>query len=116
MTVSGTIGWFVLSSGESVLRVVLWRCIFGALTLFLACAAMGLLHHLRNKRVLLLGSLGGVTIVLNWLLLFSAYSRSSISIACGRFWASGWSSIASTRRLRPGSAESPAHSAAGSME
>ncbi|MBW8747408.1 MAG: DMT family transporter [Acidobacteria bacterium] len=81
MTVSGTIGWFVLSSGESVLRVVLWRCIFGALTLFLACAAMGLLHHLRNKRVLLLGSLGGVMIVLNWLLLFSAYSRSSISIA-----------------------------------
>ncbi|MDA4637010.1 EamA family transporter, partial [Escherichia coli] len=33
MMISGTIGWFVLMSGQPVLSVVFWRCAFGALTL-----------------------------------------------------------------------------------
>lgn len=82
MLISGTIGWFVLMSGQPVIDVVLWRCLFGALTLLAICAALG---HFRNGiltwRLFALAVLGGVAIVVNWLLLFGAYSRSSISIA-----------------------------------
>ena len=42
---------------------------------------MGLLRGRLTPRVLLLSALGGVAIVLNWLLLFAAYARASISIA-----------------------------------
>ena len=80
MTVSGTIGWFVLMSGQPVPDVVFWRCLFGAATLLPICAALGLLKRL-TWRIVLLAALGGVAIVANWLLLFAAYSRASISIA-----------------------------------
>lgn len=82
MLISGTIGWFVLMSGQPVIDVVFWRCLFGALTLLAICAALG---HFRagilTVRLFVLAVLGGVAIVVNWLLLFGAYSRSSISIA-----------------------------------
>jgi drug/metabolite transporter (DMT)-like permease len=82
MLISGSIGWFVLMSGQPVIDVVLWRCLFGALTLLAICAMLG---HFRNGiltwRLFALAVLGGVAIVVNWLLLFGAYSRSSISIA-----------------------------------
>lgn len=82
MLISGTIGWFVLASGQPVIDVVLWRCLFGALTLIAICAALG---HFRagilTWRLFALAVLGGVAIVVNWLLLFAAYSRASISIA-----------------------------------
>ena len=39
MLISGTIGWFVLMSGQPVIDVVFWRCLFGALTLLAICAA-----------------------------------------------------------------------------
>lgn len=79
MTISGTIGWFVLMSGEPVPNVVFWRCLFGAGTLFIVCWALGLFKAL-TWRVALLAALGGAAIVANWLLLFAAYSRASISI------------------------------------
>ena len=82
MLISGTIGWFVLMSGQPVIDVVLWRCLFGALTLLIICASLG---HFRGGmltwRLFGLAVLGGVAIVVNWLLLFGAYSRASISIA-----------------------------------
>jgi drug/metabolite transporter (DMT)-like permease len=80
MAVSGTIGWFVLESGRPAIEVVFWRCLFGAATLLAICAAMGHLRHL-TRRVLVLAGLGGAAIVVNWLLLFAAYPRASISIA-----------------------------------
>lgn len=80
MAVSGTIGWFVLMSGQKVADVVFWRCLFGAVTLLAICAATGLLRRL-DRRVVVLASLGGVAIVVNWLMLFAAYPRASISIA-----------------------------------
>lgn len=82
MVISGTIGWFVVVSGQPVMDVVFWRCVFGAATLGLICAAMGLLKRERiSSRQLALAAIGGIAIVANWLLLFAAYSRASISVA-----------------------------------
>ncbi len=30
MVLSGTIGWFVVASGQPVVDVVFWRCVLGA--------------------------------------------------------------------------------------
>jgi len=82
MAISGTISWFVVVSRQPVMDVVLWRCVFGAVTLLIVCAAMGLLRRdVLSRRQFALAAIGGVAIVLNWLLLFAAYSRASISIA-----------------------------------
>jgi len=81
MAISGTIGWFVVQSGQAALDVVFWRCAFGAATLALVCAAMGLLRGVLTWRQAAWAALGGVAIVTNWLLLFGAYSHASISIA-----------------------------------
>jgi drug/metabolite transporter (DMT)-like permease len=82
MTISGTIGWFVVVSGAPVVDVVFWRCLFGAATLALVCAAKGLLRRdAITPKQLAFAALGGVAIVANWLLRFAAYPRASISIA-----------------------------------
>jgi drug/metabolite transporter (DMT)-like permease len=82
MIISGTIGWFVVKSGQDVVAVVFWRCLFGAATLAAVCAAMGFLRRGAIARKQLgLAVLGGLAIVGNWLLLFAAYPRASISIA-----------------------------------
>lgn len=82
MMISGTIGWLVVLSGRSATGVVFWRCVFGAAILLPVCAYLG---HLRpgqvSRRQLMLAALGGVAVVANWLLLFAAFPRASISIA-----------------------------------
>lgn len=82
MVISGTIGWFVLMSGQPVFSVVFWRCAIGALTLLAVCGVLGLLRpNVISLKLLALTIIGGVAIVLNWVLLFAAYSRASIAIA-----------------------------------
>ncbi|MHC1549989.1 DMT family transporter [Phyllobacterium sp. K27] len=82
MVISGTIGWFVLMSGQPVFSVVFWRCAIGALTLLAVCGALGLLRpNVISLKILGLAMVGGVAIVLNWVLLFAAYPRASIAIA-----------------------------------
>ncbi|WP_028616140.1 MULTISPECIES: DMT family transporter [Pseudomonas] len=82
MLISGTIGWFVLVSGVSVIEVVFWRCVIGGLTLLLVCALLGYLRlDLLTWAKLGLAMLSGVAIVGNWLLLFESYSRASIAIS-----------------------------------
>lgn len=81
MTIIGTIGWFVVMSGQPVMDVVFWRCAFGAVALLVTCAALGLLRGRLTLRIVAIAALGGAAIVINWLLLFSAFSRASISIA-----------------------------------
>ncbi|WP_332770796.1 DMT family transporter [Pseudomonas sp. ESBL1] len=81
MLISGTIGWFVLVSGQPVLEVVFWRCVFGAVTLLLICAAMGFLKPgVLTRATFLLAVASGVAIVGNWVLLFASYSKASIAI------------------------------------
>jgi drug/metabolite transporter (DMT)-like permease len=82
MIISGSIGWFVIVSGQPAPEVVFWRCVIGALTLAVICGAKGLLRRdaLTRHQMILAGA-GGVAVVLNWLLLFGAFPRSSISIA-----------------------------------
>lgn len=81
MLISGTIGWFVLVSGQPVLDVVFWRCVFGAGTLLLICLAMGFLKPgILTLATFALAVLSGVAIVGNWVLLFASYSRASIAI------------------------------------
>lgn len=82
MMISGTIGLFVVFSRQPVIDVVFWRCAFGAATLLLICAVLGLLRRdVISRRQVGLAAIGGVAIVLNWVLLFAAYPRASISIA-----------------------------------
>lgn len=82
MAISGTIGYFVIESGQSIWNVVFFRCLFGAICLAVYCGWRGLLFPWRfTKSTFLLCLVGGVAIVLNWVLLFSAYDLVSISIA-----------------------------------
>jgi len=82
MTIAGTIGWFVLISGRPVLDVVFWRCVFGAATLLVVCACMGLLRPgALDWPRFGLALVSGIAIVGNWIMLFAAYSRASIGIA-----------------------------------
>ncbi|MFM0221485.1 DMT family transporter [Paraburkholderia dipogonis] len=82
MLMSGTIGWLVVSSQQSPFNVVFFRCIFGGATLALVCAVLGLFRRqLFSWKMFGLALLGGAAIVINWVLLFAAYSRASISMA-----------------------------------
>lgn len=82
MMISGTVGWFVVMSGQAPEAVVFWRCLFGALAMLVACLALGVLRRVRvSPGQWALMALGGVALMLNWLLLFSAYRQASIAIA-----------------------------------
>ncbi|WP_193041128.1 MULTISPECIES: DMT family transporter [unclassified Pseudomonas] len=82
MVISGTVGWFVIMSGQSPEAVVFWRCLFGALAMLVTCLVLGVLRRsLISARQFILVCLGGVALILNWVLLFSAYKHSSIAIA-----------------------------------
>ncbi|WP_118181780.1 DMT family transporter [Paraburkholderia phosphatilytica] len=82
MLMSGTIGWLVVSSGQSALNVAFLRCVFGAVALTIVCASRGLFRReLFSWRMIGFAVLGSAAIVFNWVLLFASYSRASISMA-----------------------------------
>ena len=81
MLISGTVGWFVLMAGQPAATVVFWRCAFGALAMLVACVLLGGFKTAIKPRQLLLAAVGGVALVVNWVLLFGAYSRASIAVA-----------------------------------
>ncbi|MEO5323802.1 DMT family transporter [Mesorhizobium sp. CC13] len=86
MVISGTIGLFVVLSGQPVMSVVFWRCAFGALTLLAICAGLGLLRpDVITRRQIAYAVIGGIAIVANWVLLFAAFPRASISIATAAY-------------------------------
>lgn len=81
MLISGSIGAFVLLSGLPVIDVVFWRCLIGAGALFLFIRFGRQPFARLAFPVLLLAIAGGIALVINWLLLFAAYSRISMGLA-----------------------------------
>ncbi|STS91504.1 DMT family transporter [Klebsiella variicola] len=81
MIISGSIGAFVLLSGLPVMDVVFWRCLIGALTLLVFIVLSGQPFSRLTRFTLALAVIGGAALVVNWLLLFAAYSRISIGMA-----------------------------------
>ncbi|SMB35899.1 conserved membrane hypothetical protein [Serratia proteamaculans] len=82
MVISGTVGWPVVMLGQPATTVVFWRCAFGALAMLVVCALLGLLKKgLLTRRQAAIAVLGGIALVLNWTLLFAAYSYASIAVA-----------------------------------
>ncbi|MES2148672.1 MAG: EamA family transporter [Pseudomonadota bacterium] len=80
MALSGTIGVFVLISGQSPQTVVWYRCLLGGAALLAWLAWRGGWKRL-DRRAWAWLVLGGVALIANWLCLFAAYQRSSISLA-----------------------------------
>ena len=80
MLMSGTIGLFVVESGQNNTTVVFWRCLIGggALLAYLTWRGQWQRLSVSNSGWLLLG---GLALVANWFCLFGAYHLSSISIA-----------------------------------
>lgn len=81
MLISGTIGWFVIFTGQPVIQLLFWRCVFGAATLLIVCLVTGTLVGKLTLRQVGWAALGGAAIVLNWFLMFESFSRASISVA-----------------------------------
>ncbi len=82
MVLSGTIGVFVFESGAQPFTVAFWRCVFGAVALGLYCWVRGFFSDTGfTRRTFLLAVAGGVFLVYNWAFLFSAYTKTSISLA-----------------------------------
>lgn len=80
MGLSGTIGLFVLMSGQSAQTVVFFRCLIGGLALLGWLSWQGAWQRLTCHAIGWL-VLGAVALILNWLCLFMAYRASSISVA-----------------------------------
>ncbi|MFZ6735809.1 DMT family transporter [Undibacterium sp. Ji42W] len=80
MSLSGTIGLFVLASGQPATTVVLLRCLIGGFSLLALLYWQGGWINLNVVQVKWL-LLGATALIINWLCLFSAYRLSSISIA-----------------------------------
>ena len=80
MSISGTIGVFVLLSGQTPQTVVLFRCILGAAALFGWLAWTGG-YRAFDRRALAWVALGAAALVGNWLALFSSFRLSGISVA-----------------------------------
>ncbi len=81
MLLSGTIGYFVIESGQSPINVVFARCVVGSVCLIIYCLSAKLF----NKSYLTAKNVGlvivvGLSIVLNWIALFSSYKYASIGV------------------------------------
>ncbi|ERB66124.1 DMT family transporter [Vibrio coralliilyticus OCN008] len=82
MVLSGTIGLFVIESGQSFWNVVFFRCLIAGL--FLAGYVKwqyGSFTAGLNRKVLGLILAGGITLVGNWVLLFASFDYIPFSIA-----------------------------------
>ncbi|HEY4469101.1 MAG TPA: DMT family transporter [Klebsiella sp.] len=81
MLISGSIGAFVLLSGLPVTEIVFWRCLIGAVALFIFIRFSKQPFSPLTTATLVLAIVGGIALVVNWLLLFAAYERLSIGLS-----------------------------------
>ncbi len=79
----GTLGLCVLESGADPLSVTFYRCLVGGLALALYCGLRGSLGGLLRlpPRVLWLALAGGLLMVGNWVLFFTAMQHIGIAVA-----------------------------------
>lgn len=81
MTIWGTLGLFVLKSGLASVDIAFFRCLLGAAVLMPYCWYRGLFSkHLFTFRIVFPVFLGGLFVVLNWVLLFESFKLSSITL------------------------------------
>lgn len=80
MTLIGTLGIFVVFSGENPVTVAFWRCLFGAIGLALICSLKGAFAYKISLKQFLLAVLGGIALTTNWVMLFHAIGHASISL------------------------------------
>ncbi|MFT4191296.1 MAG: DMT family transporter [Comamonas sp.] len=82
MVVSGSIGLFVVKSGQSSEDIVFFRCALAFLCLWPVCACHGLFkaEHFQPRKLALM-VVSGWLLVFNWVLLFKAFALTSISLA-----------------------------------
>lgn len=78
----GFIGLFVVESGQSPIAAAFFRCLFAVLSLGIYCAVMGLFRkeYFTAQRLALM-AFAGVILAGVWLLLFEAYTHTSIGVA-----------------------------------
>ena len=82
MLLSGSIGLFVIKSGQSPINIVFFRCLIAALCLAPLCYFYGQFNkkYFNIKELMLMIS-SGLLFVFNWALLFAAFPKTSISLA-----------------------------------
>lgn len=83
MFLSGTIGVFVEFSKQPIINIVFYRCVIGSVCLLIYIHLVKLLKRqpaFPVREFILIGIIG-ISVVLNWLALFSSYSYTSIGIA-----------------------------------
>lgn len=80
MSLIGTLGIFVVFSGESPVNVAFWRCLFGAIGLAGICALKKAFAYQITLKQFLLAVLGGIALTTNWAMLFTAIGHASISL------------------------------------
>lgn len=80
MSLIGTLGIFVVFSGQSPINVAFWRCLFGAIGLTVICLIKGAFAYKLSLKQVLFAVLGGLALTTNWAMLFSAIGHASISL------------------------------------
>ena len=82
MVLSGTLGFFVLETEQPAHQVVFYRCLLGMIFIGIMAVIFCLFpFSALTWKSFILCILCGFAIVANWILLFSAYKYSTISIA-----------------------------------
>ncbi|WP_159537593.1 DMT family transporter [Aeromicrobium sp. 9AM] len=78
----GTIGYFTLQASASPITIAAWRCVFAVAALLVLAKASGSLAASRfTARAVALTLLGGFALVANWVLLFTAFKSTTLTIA-----------------------------------
>ncbi|WP_442955497.1 DMT family transporter [Paraburkholderia sp. MPAMCS5] len=81
MSISGTIGYFVILSGQRPFNVVFFRCAIGSVGLSAYCYFRGYLRSFRlSRKGLAILVLGALALMANWCFLFTAYRLTSVGI------------------------------------
>ncbi|MGI2029917.1 DMT family transporter [Endozoicomonas acroporae] len=80
MIMMGTVGLFVVESGQSAYNVVFYRCTLGAIFLLAYCLYSGKLKNTGiNTKKLIIIIFSAIFLVFNWVMLFASFKTASIS-------------------------------------